>query len=627
MKTLTFTFLFFLSALLVAQINSRTRWGNVSDEEFAFKQVFFEADSDAVILWESGYMDLKFPMETTVYRRIKILTEQGKSYANQRFVFQHYDKLENISNIKAQTINQENGKAVTYSVKRSDIHFNKLNDYFTEVVFTFPNVQVGSIIEFEYFTSRKNMNWIEAWQFQHEIPTIFSQVRINPESSYSGFSAIALGENFSKNSKKEVTGGNVSVYTLKNLPSYTTHKFVYNQESLADKLLLQLKSYYDYKDTYSGDQVVLKERNITWASLSKDMYQSHRTFLWQGAVKKILMTIPKGSSQKEYLQNIVNHFKVNYQWNKMNMITGLPLQTNQEVLNTKTGNNADLNTLLYTFLSEAGLKTEYVIASSRNRGLLITAYPYKGQFDTSFNFVTLDNGETFLIDASDLSNGLGYMPLKNYNQLGLVLNPQSEKFINVEPPLTEIYISQNYNFIENKVNFAQNEKKRGYFQNHSLEKNPPLIDLHFEEKESPSPQFGEDQYWISRRIFEADFEQKNIFTIQNPMLKLLKSYQFTQENRDIPVELDFPYVYKVQVSFKIPNDYKAEIPTNFNSTQIDKNQNLSYSQKAVTKGQTLTIIYELIIKKSVLSNQYAEVKSFFNSCNSSANETIYLNKI
>jgi len=627
MTKLTLCFLL-LSTLVWSQINPKTRWGNVSDEEFAFKEVSFEADADAVILWEEGYMNLKYPMETTLYRRIKVLTDKGKSYANQRIVFQHFDKLEAISNIKAQTINQVNGKAETYSVKRSEIHFNKINEYFTEVVFTFPNVQVGSIIEFEYVSNRRNMSWIEAWQFQHEIPTMYSQISVNPESSLAGFSAIALGENLAKNPKKESTGGNVSIYKLTNLPSYLSNDFVYNPESHADRLLLQLKSYYDYKDTYSGDQMVLKETKLKWEDLSRDIYHRHNTFMGPVLAKDILKTIPQGSSQKEYLQNIVNYFKVNYKWNGINQISGVPAKVNRDIHNAQTGSNADLNSWLYTILIEAGFQNEYVVFSSRNHGQIITSYPYIGQFNSSLNFVTLENGETILLDASDLSNDLGFMPLKNYNHLGLVINAKEEKFININPPLTEVYIAQNYNFTNDKVNFSFNEKSKGYPNsfNQNLYKSPQIIDISFDEKSKEISKLGEEDYWISRKTYQADFEGKNIYTISNPFLGWLKTYNFRNQKRTLPVELDFPYVYKVQSTIKIPNGYKAEIPANFNVMNSDKDKNLMYSQKAVVKDETLTIIYELMVKKNVFTNQYQEVKNFFTQANTSATQTIFLKK-
>src|SRR5690606_28661668 len=152
-----------------------------------------------------------------------------------------------------------------------------------------------------------------------------------------------------------------------------------------------------------------------------------------------------------YLKNICQYFKSHYTWNGYTSTMPIPEMTNRRVHKEQNGNVADLNLHLYSLLNAAGFQVDLVILSTRNHGKIITSYPYLGQFNAVVNLVTLKDGRTFFIDASDLSNEIGYMPLKNYNQYGLVVDPKKETFISMDAPVSELYLSQVYAFVNGNI--------------------------------------------------------------------------------------------------------------------------------------------------------------------------------
>src|SRR5690606_7915333 len=143
--------------------------------------------------------------ETKIYKRIKILNERGIEAANQELVYYSENKKEAIQNIKAQTLNIENGQIKSYPVDKNSIFDVNINEAYSSKKFTFPNVKVGSILEFEYDFYDNDVYLIDIWRFQHEIPTLFSQYSLTNET-YREYTLLMVGEKtvkYSKNNRSE----------------------------------------------------------------------------------------------------------------------------------------------------------------------------------------------------------------------------------------------------------------------------------------------------------------------------------------------------------------------------------------------------------------------------------------
>lgn len=628
MKNLFLILFIFFVYELSAQINPKTRWGNVSQEEIDYKEVPFEKDAGAVVLYEEGFMNMRFPIQTTVYRRIKILSEKGIEEANRSLHFQHKYKLQNINGLKAQTINFENGKPVKYELKRSDFYYKELNDVFTSVDFTFPNIKVGSIIEYEYTLYSENMRWINAWYFQDRIPTLYSSIKINPEGLNAGFATIAVGELFVKKYKKSQDGSNQHQWVLTDIPGYTSYTFNYNQEDQRERLILQLKKYYKWKDNYYNDSPELVEITTKWTDLTKEVEDRQKSFNNPAFAKSLLDEIGKSDDEFIYLKNICQYFKNNYTWNGYTSTMPIPEMTNRRLHREKSGSVADLNLHLYSLLNAANLQVELVILSTRAHGKIITSYPYLGQFNAVVNMVTLKDGRSFFIDASDLSDEVGYMPLKNYNQYGLVVDPKKETFISMDAPLSELYLSQTYALVNGKMNLVKITKTNGYFNSDRdrAEKSVEnYLNLNFTEKNKSQTTLMDDKYLGSKTVYEADLNQP-FYNIQNPLSTILKTYRFDEETRERAVEFEFPLYYKIISTLRIPENYSVEIPKDFTSQHKGSDENLIYFQSAEVKDGNLQILTELYIGKSVFVNQFKEVKDFFRKSNLDAAKTILLKK-
>ncbi|MBA5628509.1 DUF3857 domain-containing protein [Moheibacter lacus] len=625
-------FSLFFSIICFAQLNPKTKWGEVSQAEIDYKKVSYEPDAGAVILYEEGKTIISGSFQTKVYRRIKILNEKGIDAANQQLTFYAEKNKEKIEGLKAQTLNIENGQVKAYPVEKNSIFDINLNEFYGAKKFTFPNVKVGSILEFEYDFYDENAYLIDAWRFQHEHPTLFSQYSLTNET-HREYASLMVGEKIVQQSKNNKSK-DASKWTLTNLTSYSSIPYLYNPADMAEGIILQLMGYFtDSKGAFS--EIVFKEAISNWADVSKELQNYYNGFANAGFGKEIANSIPNGNSEKATIENVHQYMKQNYKWNNYQAL--YPRKTNKEVEKDKTGYSADLNILLNSILKGKGLKAELVIISTRDNGKLIINYPYLGQFNTIVNMISLKDGSVIYMDASDLSNGLGFMPLRDYNHYGLILNSKDNNFANLTQPISEFSSVQLYNFKENQFILSRNDKANGYFLQQQKKEALPkgqeqyhevknALDLLMNETKKDS-KMAEDGTRMERTFYEsAPIQSQNFFTIENPLKSTVSFFKLSENTRERALEFNFPFYYKTDVIIPIPDGYEVQIPQDFQSNHSASRKELNYYQTAEVKDNKVILHVEFIVTKPAFSYGYKEIKSFFEKVNLDASKTILMKK-
>ena len=108
------------------------------------------------------------------YVRVKILTEEGRKYANVELPFNKAD--ESIVNIHARTIKPD-GSGAESDVKVFEKTIEKAQGLkYLAKIFTLPNVQVGSIIEFRYtYDLREHYIYDSHWILSSDLFTRYAK--------------------------------------------------------------------------------------------------------------------------------------------------------------------------------------------------------------------------------------------------------------------------------------------------------------------------------------------------------------------------------------------------------------------------------------------------------------------
>lgn len=610
-----------VSLLIDAQINPKTKWGNVSQAEIDYKVVPFEKDASAVILHESGEMLITYTeWGNKIHQRIKILSEKGKEEANFKIIYFTYRNRENIVDFKAHTINFENGKKEISPVKMKDIYDIPYYGYYYARTFAFPNVKVGSIIELEYTLLNDNHNYLENWEFQHHLPTLYSSLKIDVQVPID-YVPICTGNKLlefikkNKNKKEYKTQ-----WFLTDIPSFEKQDFIYNLSDYGEKIDFQLKGYHHKTKGYVTEVV-------KWTDINKMTLENNYTKNNETLIKNIASRISNENEEIAQTKKVIEYISKNYKWNEDTQTW--MMQSLDEVESTRKGNSSELNFLLHNVLKRKGINSQLVQVSIRNHRKLQTAYPYLNQFSTLINLITFKDGTSILIDAIHLPQiDYEFMPLRNYNQFGLILDGKNEKFISLNPPVSEFYSNQNYSFKNGIVSLTRIDKSNGYFndENQTFPDISNTIEASFVEKNRTAPKIIDQKYRGVKIVSVSDSEQ-SFYTIQNPLLQKLNQFRFPEINRQRQLEFDFPFYYKITSTIKIPEGYKVEIPHNFNSKHEVGNNELIFYQNAEIKDDNLLYSIEFLMSKSIFTNQYTDIKLFFEKSNLDASKTILVKKI
>lgn len=628
MKSNLSLLLILLCLPLLAQLNSKTKWGQISQEEINYSQVPFEPEAGAVILYEEGKTKIYGMFQTHVYRRIKILNERGIEAANQVVTYYSHKGIEKIGSLKAQTLNMENGEFKIEKVEKNAIFDVQINPYYNQLKFTFPNVKVGSILEFEFDFYDENLYFVEAWQFQHEYPTLFSTYKVDNQMGLD-YTSLSIGDKIVTTHKGKKDNSN---WTLTNIPSFNSLEFLYNPEDMAERIVFQLRGY--NKSGGSFGSTSYEDVLESWSQLSTDRAKEYKNLQSNSIGKEIAETIPNGSNQKETLQNIYNYFKSTYSWNRFHGI--YPKQSNREVYKNKNGNSADLNLLLNSIVKAKGMQAEMILVSTRDNGKLITSYPFLGQFNYAVNLVTTSDGSTFLIDAANMKDDLGYAPLPIYNHYGLMVVPNKEKFVMLHPQISEYQSVQYYKFKDNTFLLTQTDKRNGYFkwdESEVMEGESEFtiinsaLDVLMTETKREKKDSDKDNFELIRTQSQSNPLQNPAFIgIENPLNKVVSFFKLTNPTRERNLEFDFPFLYKADAVIEIPDGYKVEIPTGYKTHEEAGEKNIIFYQTAEIKENKLILHVEFLLGKSIFTENYSEIKSFFDKINGAVQKNILLKK-
>jgi hypothetical protein len=140
------------------------------------------------------------------YERVKVLTEKGKELATVNIPY--VTGADKVTKIEGRTIHAD-GTVIPLTVKPDDLVDLKTKSYqINSMVFTLPNVEVGSILEYRYSYSGATFAptwWIQQPYFVHKAHYSFHPDMSNTTSDLMYANRIASGEKVVKDKKNSFT--------------------------------------------------------------------------------------------------------------------------------------------------------------------------------------------------------------------------------------------------------------------------------------------------------------------------------------------------------------------------------------------------------------------------------------
>lgn len=442
----TFCSTLFVLLVFVAQATAQKgqpSFGKVDKADLEMKDCDFDKGADAMVLIDYGniYYDrgtTGFSVFKTVFERrtrIKILKEKGISQANVNIQYYNRRGEERILKMNANTYNlDESGKIITTEVKKSSVYSKQIDGNYAKMIIAFPEVKVGSIIEYSYTIERETYN-LRNWYFQGRIPVRYShyQLKIPQIFRFSVQPMIVdpiedkhevITEFISAAEGVVETQSLKSNYIMRNLPGIKDEPFMGAATDYVQKLQFQM-----IQINYGENNLV--DLSVKWQDVIKNQLTNEEDFGLQ-LQKTISNTtsliteakqIPVAETRMKFIYDYVRKIMT---WNgdEDHIYTDNGIVKAWE---NKTGNVADINLLLIKLLNDAMVPAIPVLFSTRDHGLVAQGYPSINQFNSVMAFVTI-NKKTFVLDATDKIINYKLMPEKVVNTSGFIVEGENGRW-------------------------------------------------------------------------------------------------------------------------------------------------------------------------------------------------------
>ncbi len=450
------------------------KWKKLTKEEIELKVYNDNPNIPAVVLYDYGqmYFDIN-PNGNNLFVfnkrhvRIKILNEEGLKYANLKFLYnemnceQYYGELS--YSVKAVTHNLlENGKRKTSKVKYKNIKHTDSTGCIKIAEFDFPDVKVGSIIEYIVTIPSFKLIKPDTWHFQSSLPVIHSEFRaripdnfkyifnvknINelPEQDSSYYDRI-LNYRFKYNRRIYNSVLNLSGveyrFVNKFMPTLANKKDAekinihlkrieseagsYAWQKLTKALMITTHPDYDRRTPGQRQMLTYPAGYIiyylpTWEEMNTSLLFDNKFGLaiikhWD--CDSILQSIIKPTqTELENTEAIYNYVKTNMKWNNEyslyadvsdNMIKKLYSKMGATVklhnignyFNEGKGTSAEINFVLMHLLNKVKIKVHPVLTNTTDNEILDKDISEIRQFKTTIALVEINN-EKILLDAAN----------------------------------------------------------------------------------------------------------------------------------------------------------------------------------------------------------------------------------
>lgn len=534
---------------------------------------------------------------------------------------------EKITSLKVNTYNLENGKIATTTVDKNSKYKSKENKNYTVTKFAFENVRDGSVVEYKYSVISPFVYVIPKVMIEDVVPIRYCEYVFDTPKYY-GYNINYKGS--LKAFKQEVAektlyGVESKTYRFayKDIAAYRDEKYVNNIDNYRTSIRAELNSTdfpisggTAYQSGLSGG---FKSYGMSWMDIRKQLYDDEnfgdelkRTNL----VKDILpQEIKAIKNSAERAANVLMFAQSKYSWNgEYSAFTDKGIK---ELINTRSGNSAEINLLLILLMRSADLEAEPVLLSTVGRGLLTAYSPSIATFNYVLALVDLD-GKPTLYDATSKMTSPNLIRPEALNYFGYVMTKTDAKAINIFCPGKSV----TYLTVDAKLN------PDGTFGGNFSDRDTQLFAMMNNEKHDKDKADYQKTYYKEKYKFpysniktgvteKGDFETSFDFDsdtfvdgiggklVFNPLLFLFnKSHEFDQsEERRSPIELYTGYDKIKKVTITLPDGYAFENVPKSKKIRTEDNA-IQYVYKVTQAGNKLTVETTTTVEDPVYPKEY-----------------------
>jgi len=623
--------------------NSGFKFGEVTYSELGIKSYPRDTSASAIVLNEFGeaYFDSdnNYNLLFEYHVKIKILKTDGLSQADIQIPLYKSStsgKEETIRKITASAFTIVNGSMREFKVEPKDIFSENTNKYRNMKKFAIPNVQVGSVIEYEYTLESPFMQNFRSWEFQSDIPKVQSEYWPKIPANYvynislKGFQELSKKEDELVRDCFSVSGNGKAdciryKFAMKDIPAFKEEDYMTAKSNFLSAINFELS---EIKFFDGRVDKITKE----WKDAEQELMQYEKFGIQIKRGKNILddhIDVISGSETDALVkaQKIYDFIKFWYYWDGVYwMYSEYGIK---KAFDKKEGNAGDINLSLIAALKYAELNVEPMILSTRENGLATELYPVL----TDFNYVIakLNIGDkVYLLDATDDYLHFGMIPIRCLNGKGRVLGEKGSYWYELKPTDKQKRTTTLSLKLESD-GYARGTIQKTYFGYEAASVRKELASFQTEKE------YIDDLNNKSKNIHIQKFEFQNVKELEKPLaikldvemevfddmnnklflfnpfiLNKIDENPFKSNERLYPVDYGAPVDHVTILTLEYPSDFIIEsIPEKV--AMALPNTGGRYIFDIQNLGNKLTMSNSMQIAKPVFSSQeYHYLKELYN---------------
>jgi len=572
------------------------KFGDIDKADLQMKECEYDKDAEAYKLLDYGnvqyqIMNDNFNIVAERRTRIKILKDKGLDEANIKIDFYSSGDYERLSEISGITYNLDNtGNVVKTILDKSSIFIKKLNNRYSQLSFSMPEVKVGSVIEFKYKDVKVTLADLDSWKFQDDIPTRLSMYKIIIPGVFRFATQLYTYQNVEQNSKNI---SDVLVYHRSVISDHSEEKtyVINNVPALRDEPFMGAERDYLQRIVFQLGRIVYGDGEIedvmsSWPKITKQLLEEDDFGL---QMKK---NLPHTSSLDDSLKNVQGDYNKmvliydyvhrNMNWNGIESIysdNGV-----KSAWDKKSGTNAELNFILIGLLRDAGIKAFPLLVSTKDNGAVNTIYPFLSQFNNTMTCVLIGN-DKYILNAADKYNPAYLIPYDVLDNQGFIVDNEYGGWITLS---NKKDTWKNLVSISADITPGALMEGKATVYSYGYSKNPRLKEWE-EDKSSFEDYFTKAFTAIKVKNIEVKNEDVDTLPLEQKLdfslplnssgeykyftLNLFQGLEknpFIADKRATDIEFNYPKSYTVIGKINIPDGYQFdELPKNIRMIMPD----------------------------------------------------------
>jgi hypothetical protein len=624
-------FLLLLIPCLCFKANAQVSpFGEIDIADLKLTTCSFEKSANAMILFDVAKVtyDNSWGINMNRHKRIKIFNADGVSAANVRIEYWGGGRDEIIKNVEAATYNLVNNKLEKTVLEKDQQFTVKIDKQRKALVFTFPNIKAGSVVEYKYtLYTRYSYNYPN-WFFQMNIPTRYSEFDGGFEFGYRINAVKKLTQPLVIDSTLSVKRGTRHIWAMANIPSFRLEPYMHSIEDNLQSIYFKPVGRFNSWEYVTIE--ILNDEDFG-LQLVKKLDNEEEIIAKAKALK----------TDNEKMAFLFDTVKNTVKWNDEDR--WFTKDGIQKAWTKKTGNSTEINLILYRFLKSSGINPKLIVLGTREHGELELDNAGFGRLNKTVVQVPIDSLNYFVLDATAKYNtynstpyellGLNMLSIdpgtKGFNLIKLQNNQQSEEVIFVNAEIksgklagTTQLSSSNYKRIDKLLLYDKLGEKK--YIDDVLKNNDDAIKI--------------DSFKVNMQVdtlpLREDFNFKmdltgvdgdyiyfnpNIFTGLGPN-PFLSEARFS--------DIDFVYLNKYIINgrYKIPAGYKIDaLPKQLTIIMADKS--ISFNRTIGEMEGAIIVHYVISFAKAKYKREeYPALRDFYKKMYELLNEQIVLKK-